>query len=275
MKIVKGVVTHGRFEIPYRIYGNGPDTMVCVSGAQQTMAVWRSMVSYFADSYRVVTFDFPGLGRSRYLAGPYKVSFEEQMGILECIVETAGFDADLTMVGSSWGTIIVAAYAARYPDDVDSLVLGSFGVKPSKTMLRLIKEGQSLYERGCREQAAHLIIDGFGQNITTGYKKAIIEQFRRMTDEQADTFYNHSGFVESVAHLEDLIDLSKIKARTLIINGADDTILDMEDMAVATSQIPNCESLIIEDVGHFLHFERPDILGIYAQFLTPEQPALP
>ena len=66
------------------------------------------------------------------------------------------------------------------------------------------------------------------------------------------------------------MDLRNIKAKTLVINGEHDTIMDMEDVKIATAQIPNCETKIITGVGHFLHNEREDILDIYRDFLSDE-----
>lgn len=268
MIIQKGEIREGRFSVPFRVYGTGARTMVCVSGAQQTMAVWRSVVSYFSGEFSIVTFDMPGLGRSKILAGPMEIGFDEQLQILHRIIENTGRAGPLTLVGCSWGTIVVAAYAAREPAAVDTMVLASFGVRLSESMMELIKDGQSLYERGRMDQAAHLIIERFGQNITGAYKKQIVAQFERMTEDQARVLYTHCGFVEAVRHIEEYVALDRITARTLIVNGANDTILDLDDMQVANDRIRDCETRLVPDAGHFLHFERPDILGIYADFLA-------
>ena len=69
MKITKNALRLGRFIVPFRVYGEADRALVCVSGAQQTMAVWRSVTSYFSGDYSVVVFDSPGQGRSRICAG--------------------------------------------------------------------------------------------------------------------------------------------------------------------------------------------------------------
>ena len=61
---------------------------------------------------------------------------------------------------------------------------------------------------------------------------------------------------------------SNIKAKTLIINGEHDTIMNLEDLDLLANQIPDCETKVVEGVGHFLHNEREDILGIYSKFLA-------
>ena len=65
MKIRKGQLKVGRFIVPYRSYGDASQFIVCVNGAQQTMAAWKSVVSYFSKDYRLVLFDFPGQGRAQ------------------------------------------------------------------------------------------------------------------------------------------------------------------------------------------------------------------
>ncbi|MGD9765775.1 MAG: alpha/beta fold hydrolase [Candidatus Binatia bacterium] len=268
MVIAKGEIRHGRFRVAYRAYGNAAQTMVCVSGVQQTMAVWRSLIAYFRGQYSIVIFDLPGVGRSRVLSGALEASIDEQVGILNRIIELTRRPGPLTLVGCSWGTMVVAAYAARYPSAVDKLVLASFGVRPSKRMLELIRDGQAFYERGENGKAAELIIDGFGQNISDTYKRQIIEQFKRMSPDQARTFYNHCEFVEGVQDIAEYVALDRITAPTLIINGANDEILDRADLETATTRIRNCQTRVVEDAGHFLHFERPEILDIYAEFLA-------
>ena len=163
---------------------------------------------------------------------------------------------------------MAAAYAARYPAAVDKMILGSFGVKPSKTMLEVIKEGQKLFDENKGPEIGDLMIKRFGQFIPDSYRSRIVEQFRQMTREQFLSFYSHCEFVENARHISNFVDLQSIKARTLIVNGENDTILDLEDMAVASAQIPNCEVKIVPEAGHFLHFEREEILEIYKEFLS-------
>ena len=86
MKIEKGELNSGRFVVPYRVYGETGRLIVCVNGAQQTMAVWKSVVSYFFKDYRIVLFDFPGQGRARVLSGPTAISFDEQLDVLYQVV---------------------------------------------------------------------------------------------------------------------------------------------------------------------------------------------
>ncbi len=234
------------------------------------MAVWSGFVKRFNEDFTCIIFDMPGIGRSEILSGGNKITVEEQVEVLHGLVQETCPEQELTLAGSSWGTVITVAYAAMFPDAVQHMLIGSFGLKPNETMLEVVSKAQSLYDKGNWERGADLIIEIFGQQINPAYRRSIQNQFRSLSKANAEAIYHHCNNIASVGRLEDLIDMRHIKARTLIVNGADDTILDLEDMYVAGALIPNCETLLIKDAGHFLHFERPDLLELYAVFLANE-----
>lgn len=274
MKIMKGALSLKRFIVPYRIYGEAKQTIVCISGAKQTMAAWRSFIRHFVADYSVVVFDLPGQGRATILSGEQGISFEEQIDVLHSIIiETNRHRNRYGMVilaAASWGTIISAALAARHPELVDKMILGSFGARPNKAILEVIKEGQKLFNDNKLEDIAPLMINKFAQHIPDTQKKQIIAQFSDMSREQFQSFYEHCKFVEKASDIEDYIDLSNIKASTLILSGEYDAILDQDDIAKASSLIPDCIYKMIPGTGHFLHWERPDILHTYSDFLAGE-----
>ena len=114
-----------------------------------------------------------------------------------------------------------------------------------------------------------MILELFGAQIGDSYRKQIIAQFKQLNDAHAESFYEHTVNILKLGRLDEVVDLTDIQARTIIINGADDTIIDLEDMYVAEKLIPNCELLLVQGVGHFLHFERPELLDDYERFLVP------
>ncbi len=268
MKIKKGEIKEGRFLVPYRVYGDRDKMLVGVSGAMQTMAVWRAFVSFFASDYSIVVFDFPGQGRAQILSGPPAVSLEEQVEILRCVVDETRQSSDpLSIAAASWGTVVAAAFAAHYPLDVEKLVLGSFGAKTTEAMLEMVTRGQQLYDENRGREVGQMMIDKFGQRIPSAYKTKIIEQFQQMHKEQFLVNYAHCDFVKNARHIRDYVDLRNIRAKTLIVNGEHDTILDLRDGEFAATQIPRCQLKIVPGAGHFLHFEREDILEIYTECL--------
>ena len=267
MNKIKGTLDGGRFTIPYRVYGDSDDVVVCVSGAMQTMAIWRSMVKQFSDHITVVIFDMPGVGRSKIRSGSAHVSVDEQLHLLDELIRHIGIDGELTLAGSSWGTAIAAAYAATHPDRVQHLMLSSFGMRPNAGMEYLVRRATELYEAGDYAGGSDLIFEVFGGNINARYKRQIAAQFNDLTASSAEVFYEHCANILSLGRLDEFVDLTRITARTLIINGAQDPIIDLADMQVAERLIPDCRLRLVEDVGHFLHFEKPELLEEYREFL--------
>lgn len=269
MKIAKGELTIGRFLVPYRIYGESENHIVCISGAKQTMAAWRSFVSHFIADYSVVVFDLPGQGRATILSGDPGISFEEQIEVLHTVVEkTTPRNTPTILAAASWGTIIAAALAARYPELIDKMVLGSFGAKPSKAVVSVIRAGQGLFDGDKTDEIAPLMIEKFGQQIPDSHKKQMISQFEGMSREDFLSFYEHCRFVEQATDIEDFVTLSNITASTLIVIGEFDAIIDISDIKEASSRIQSCEFLMIPGAGHFLHWEQPEILHHYSKFLA-------
>ncbi|MFT5396834.1 MAG: pimeloyl-ACP methyl ester carboxylesterase [Gammaproteobacteria bacterium] len=268
MKIVKGELSLDRFLVPYRIYGEAEKTIVCISGAKQTMAAWRSFVSHFVADYSVVVFDLPGQGRGKILSGSPSIAFDEQIDVLHNIINETNRNGTVILAAASWGTIISVALAARHPELVDKMILGSFGAKPNKAVIEVIREGKELFDTNNTADIAPLMIEKFGQHIPDTHKKQILEQFRGMSREQFLSFYEHCEFVEQASDIEDFIDLGNITASTLILSGEFDAILDPSDIEKASSRIPDCEFKMIPGAGHFLHWEQADILHTYSEFLS-------
>ena len=268
MRTGKGILEHGRFRIPYRVYGDHRNVLLCVSGVLQTMAVWRAVTKRFSPHFTVIIFDMPGVGRSEILTGSAHVTVQEQMEVVHGLIGHASPRGDLTLAGSSWGTAIAAGYAAQNPDVVSQLVLSSFGMKPNTVMRGIIEHAEELYDSGNYAAGADLIVNMFGEQIGPTYKRQIESQFANLSDASADSFYEHCRNILKLGHLKEFIDLSKIQARTLIVNGSEDRIIDLDDMWEAQKIIPECECLLVEGVGHFLHFERPEILDDYADFMV-------
>ena len=254
--------------MPYRIYGDAEKTIVCISGAKQTMAAWRSFVSHFIPDYSVAVYDPPGQGRSRILSGLPGVSFDEQIDVLHQVIGATNRNGSIHLAAASWGTIISAGYAARYPTTVNKMILGSFGAKPSQAILEAIKEGQKLFNQDQLSKIAPLMIKSIGQYIPNSLKNLIIAQFQNMSREQFLSFYEHCEFVVQANDIEDYVDLGNIKASTLIISGENDLILDQGNVAAASSRIPDCVVKMVAGAGHFLHWEREEILYTYSEFFA-------
>ena len=183
-------------------------------------------------------------------------------------MEETGITPAATICAASWGGVIAVAFAAKYRDRIKRLILASLGTKPNQKMVETIKNGSGI-DMNDRDQMAQTLLKSFGETLPPRLKQNIVNQFRNMKEEKIQAFYEHGLFVISSKNLSDVVNLKNIKARTILINGEKDTIIDLDDVKFLASQIPNCELKILKDVGHFLHMEREDVLDVYEDILRP------
>ena len=263
----KSIFKVDRFLIPYRVYENEGPHVICINGVQQSMAMWQTLVSRFQSDYRIVLFDFPGQGKARTLFGPINVSLDEQVQILHAVMDEAGVSSDATMCAASWGGVVAVAFAAKYRDRIKKLLLASLGTRPNKKMAETIKQGAGM-DVNDRERMAEILLKSFGDDLPAQIKHKIVAQFRTMKEQEVRAFYEHGLFVISSKRLSDLVDLKKVEAKTFLVNGEKDAIIDSEDVKFLASQIPGCEVRVLKGVGHFLHMEREDVMDAYADILA-------
>ena len=263
--IVKDELHINRFVIPYRVYGNGGPQLVCLNGIQQSMAMWHSFIQRFASHYRIVIFNFPGQGKGHVLSGSTKASLEEEVEILHEVIKTVGA-REITLCTASWGGVVAMIYAERYPHMVKRLILGSLTAKANKHMVETIQSGTQL-DMNDRGKIADSLINSMGMELPDVIKSRIMKQFLSMSQEQLTAFYEHGLFIIEGRNLKEVVNLNQIQAETILLNGENDTIIDLDDVKDLASQIPNCRMELVQDVGHFLHLESDEVLEVYHRIL--------
>jgi len=101
--------------------GKGPNTVILVHGWTCDETTWRDQIPALSKSYRVVTLDLPGHGRSD---SPKAGAFS--MDLFARAVEAVRRDVNaqrVVLVGHSMGTPVVLRYAHLFPKHAAALVL--------------------------------------------------------------------------------------------------------------------------------------------------------
>ena len=111
----------GPASLYYESRGRGPAVLL-VMGLGMTLAAWWRTVPVLAASFRVLTFDNRGVGRSEPAALPYTVAQMADDAI--AVLDAAGEDA-AHVYGISLGGMVAQEAALRHPERVRALVLGA------------------------------------------------------------------------------------------------------------------------------------------------------
>jgi pimeloyl-ACP methyl ester carboxylesterase len=116
----------GGLRAHYRDQGNpdGP-VLVMVHGFSASVHTWEPWVERLGADYRIITLDLPGHGLTRAPEG-YSPSIEGYGDFVNAVTERLGV-RKLTLIGNSMGGNTAWAYALKYPDKLDGLVLVDAG----------------------------------------------------------------------------------------------------------------------------------------------------
>jgi pimeloyl-ACP methyl ester carboxylesterase len=112
---VNGVTLH------YLQVGKGSESpVVLLHGYAETSHMWRPLMLQLADRHVVIAPDLRGAGLSSKPEGGYDKKTMAQD--IHALVESLGYPK-VKIVGHDIGLMVAYAYAAQYPDEVESIVL--------------------------------------------------------------------------------------------------------------------------------------------------------
>jgi pimeloyl-ACP methyl ester carboxylesterase len=109
----------GDIDVYYEVHGDGPP-LVFIGGLGVDLTVFAPFTARLAESFRVVTFDNRGAGRTDKPDAPYSIPMmaEDTVGLMDAL----GI-ANAHLVGVSMGGRIAIEIAASHPERVDRLAL--------------------------------------------------------------------------------------------------------------------------------------------------------
>jgi abhydrolase domain-containing protein 6 len=245
----------GDHEIVYLEGGHG-ETILMVHGFAANKDNWTRFAKFISPAYHVVALDLPGFGESTCLK---KVSYgiAEQAKRLDQFANAGGLKK-FHIEGNSMGGHIAARYTVMFPERV--LTLGLFdsaGVQspvPSEMVKRLSKGEPNPLVAGSVDEFDRLIHFVFSTppDIPRFVKKLLVEEAQRHKPSNERIFKqisSENGALEP--------DLPKIKARTLVLWGDQDRVLDVSCVQILKKGLPNCTMVIMKDCGHMPMIERP------------------
>jgi pimeloyl-ACP methyl ester carboxylesterase len=189
---------------------------------------------------------------------------------LRQFVETIGLD-DFHMAGISMGGYIAAYYASENPDKVKSLLLmDAAGVEsriPSHLWRQYQKNGQLPFLYKTTEQLDDLMRTLFHS------PPWVPGRFKNFVAKQGALHYDFREKIlrEMVEGGMNLLEsrLSKIRAKTLIIWGANDQIFHVSSVEKFQKGLSNCRTVILDQCGHVPYLEKPkETKSVYKDFLT-------
>jgi pimeloyl-ACP methyl ester carboxylesterase len=243
-----------RARLYYEVHGEGR-ALVFAHGAGGNAAIWWQQVPFFAERYRVVTFDHRGFGRSVCEPGDMDPCLFEKD--LSRILDHAGVERAV-LVCQSMGGVTGVRMAASQPERVAGLVLANTpGAVITEEVAAAMRENiERMQSEGPVGSLA--LSREFGERDPTG--AFLYHQVNAFNPNQLD-FTRLAGAVlggEALAGFE---------VPTLMITSDLDRLFPAHAIR---SVAPKLGARVVEvpGAGHSTYFERPDVFnGLVDDFL--------
>ena len=245
------------FRWVYLAGGKG-DTILFIHGFGGDKDHWLTFLKPFRASYHLVVPDLPGFGES---SKDIKTSYDipAQVERLKRFVDLTGLKS-FHLVGISMGGYISAYFAGEYPEMVKSMILmDAAGVKspiPGYVMKRYQKDKKILIifktEHGFDEFMS--VVFHHPPFVPPPFKAYFAQKGACNYELYKKILYdmNDSGMYLLETRLQ------KIKAKTLIIWGANDRIIHPSSVEKFERGIKDNRTVIIDQCGHLAYFEKPE-----------------
>lgn len=283
--------TDGYFETPdkvkifYKIEGKGTDTLVVVHGGPgNSLESIRPDMEPLAKNRRVIYYDQRGQGKSDLVKDGTRLGYKNHVADLEAL--RAHFKLDkISLLGNSWGGLLISLYAIEYPDRIERLVL-DVPAAPLSDLLQDMEDELSrrlvvLYKedgarkvriatrednwikakdplKHCRE-TYYAILAAYSHDLRPldklGYKGDLcaggVESVRYQRTANAHVW-------RSLGNFNIVAQLAAVKAPVLVIHGASD-VVRLRGSEFYASGYPNARLIVIPNAGHLAHIETPNM----------------
>ncbi len=232
----------------------GNRTVVLLHGYLESLNVWDDFTGLIQPYVRVIAPDLPGHGISEVKDGVHTMEF------LAGVVHGAlvGMDiAKCTIVGHSMGGYVALAFAAKYPEMLDGLVLFSSTPNPDPPEKQEMREREVQVVLGGKKELLSRTLPGKGFAAENRMKFAneiedLAEQVMLTEDE---------GIVALLRGMEERADMNSmlhsLKVPQLFIFGCRDEYIAREAAETIAKNQPQAEVVWLENSGHMGFVEEP------------------
>ncbi|MCD1295345.1 hypothetical protein CUJ83_10070 [Methanocella sp. CWC-04] len=245
----------------YEIAGKG-QPIVFIHGGFVDHDMWAPQVEYFSRKYKVITYDLRGHGKTGG-SKKKKYSIELLADDLKALIDALAIEKPV-ICGLSLGGMVAQAFAVKYPDSLGALILSDTAISTALTAndkIQLYTLGWSM-PLTLRLIGARRFVDYsfWMARVTKGERwfgtdEKVRDYVRqKMSEMDSDEMAKIYGAILGFR----LLDLSSVRALTLITNGEFESESVLAHSKKANELIKNSTMMTIEGAGHTSNMENAD-----------------
>jgi pimeloyl-ACP methyl ester carboxylesterase len=248
-------------QVHYRDEGQG-SPIVLIHGTASSLHTWNDWTAALKKDHRVIRMDLPAFG----ITGPNKnadYSIKSYTQFLHQFMMKINVDT-FHLVGNSLGGNIAWNYAAEYPEEIEKLILvDASGLPTNKPQPAIFKMAKTPF-------LSSLFLYVTPKFFIKKNMEEVYGDSSKLTDELVTRYHkmalrigNRQAFIDRAkidfklgveANSEKL---KSVKTPTLLIWGAQDSWIPLDNGRRMDNLIPNSKLVILENSGHVPMEENP------------------
>jgi 3-oxoadipate enol-lactonase len=261
------VTTNEDVTLWFAAQGEGEPPLLLIQGLGYTADLWFRVLPGLSQPRRTIRFDNRGVGRSSVPPTPWTI--EEMADDAVNVLDAVGVER-AHVFGVSMGGLIAQEIAWRHPNRVASLILGcthpgghhAVRMDPAAATMLMDRTPRSARE-AIEASVPFLYAETTSRDDIDGDIAARMRHALRATAYwgQLDAMRQHRGMAPR---------LPEITARTLVLHGTADKLVQPGNAELIAAAIPKAQLQWIEGAGHLFWTDEPELtVSLINDFLAP------
>lgn len=256
-----------------RVIGEGDPIIVVHGGPGLSQDYLQPQMTRLAENHQVIFYDQRGCGRSTGELTSDSINIKNFIEDIEAVRKSFGLNK-ITLIGHSWGGLLSAHYAAKYPDNLHKLVFlnsvpltsDEFSLFTGEWIKRMsphfaqidsIKRSSKFIDRDPETIKAyyHMI---FSQYCFDPEKSKLLQiKMNRRAFDQGERVYEifRDTLLSGSFNFQD--PLRNLAIPTLILHG-DSDIVPPRSIQPLQATCRNSFFVVLKECGHFPYIEAPE-----------------
>jgi 3-oxoadipate enol-lactonase len=230
--------------------------LLFIHGYPLNRRMWQPQISGLANQFRVLALDLRGHGESQTMPSPYSMS----MLANDCdeFLDRLGIQWPVVICGLSMGGYVVFEFYRQHPNRVAGMVLAATRPGPDTP------EGQANRDKSAalaRQQGVSVIAETMLPRlmspVTYQKRPELVSHVKTILES-----ISLEGVIGDLLGMKERSDstptLPEIRVPTLVLHGADDQIVPLQEAEKMQEAIPNARLEVLSEAGHLLNLEQPE-----------------
>ncbi|MGX7000047.1 alpha/beta fold hydrolase [Caballeronia sp. KNU42] len=243
-------------ELNYRLQGEGSRSLVCIHGVGSSLEAWEGVAAKLSDTFRILTLDLRGHGRSSLIKGRYEI--DDFVGDVLALADHVGFE-QFDLAGFSLGGLIAQRLALTHGTRLRKLVL--LATVAGRTPEERERVAARLAALQAGDRGSHYDAS-LSRWLTEGFQARhpeLVERMRQRNAENDPDCYAAAYRVLAQTDFGGLID--QIGVPTLIATGEEDQGSNPRMAHFMHERIPGSQLEILPALRHSILIEAPDLVA--------------